>query len=44
MSPSELPAFLWEENGKKYSDDDILSGLFRGFYLERVSVPVSCTT
>ena len=42
MSATELPAFLWEDNGKKYDKEDMCSGLFRGFYLERASLSVSC--
>ena len=42
MSATELPAFLWEDNGKTYNEEDMYSGLFRGFYLERVGLSVSC--
>ena len=42
MSASELPAFLWEDNGTKYDKEDMYLGLFRGFYLERVGLSISC--
>jgi len=41
MSATELPAFLWEDNGAKFNDEDIYLGLFHGFYLEQVSLTVS---
>ncbi|KAG8221173.1 hypothetical protein J3R82DRAFT_2731 [Butyriboletus roseoflavus] len=37
MSATELPAFLWENNGTRYNEEDIYSGLFHRFYLERVA-------
>jgi hypothetical protein len=42
MSATELPAFLWENNGAKYNEEEIYLGLFRGFYLEWVGVIVPC--
>ena len=38
MSATELPAFLWEDNGSKFNEEDIYLGLFRGFYLEQVGL------
>jgi hypothetical protein len=40
MSATELPGFLWEDNGVKYDEEDIYLGLFHGFYLERVDLIV----
>jgi hypothetical protein len=40
MSATELPAFLWEDNGVKYDEEDIYLGLFCGFSLERVDLIV----
>lgn len=37
MLASELPVFLWEENRKKFNNEDMLSGHFHGYYLEQVS-------
>ena len=41
MSATELPVFLWEDNGARYDEEDMYLGLFRGFYLERVSLSIS---
>ncbi|KAF8119243.1 hypothetical protein EV363DRAFT_1245514 [Boletus edulis] len=37
MSANNLPAFLWEENGRKFNEDSLLEGFFCGFYIERVT-------
>ncbi|KAG8212973.1 hypothetical protein J3R82DRAFT_11354 [Butyriboletus roseoflavus] len=36
MSASNLPAFLWEEIGQNFNDDNMFKGMFQGFFLEHV--------
>ena len=37
MSSTEYPSFLWSDNGDGFDEQNILKGLFHGFFLERVS-------
>lgn len=37
MTSTNFPAFLWEDNGRKFDIDNLFEGFFRGFYIERVS-------
>jgi hypothetical protein len=38
MSATELPVFLWKDNGSKFNKEGIFLGIFHGFYLEWVGL------
>jgi hypothetical protein len=48
MASMNFPAFLWEDNGRKFDIDNMFEGFFRGFYIKRVGGPClshgSCST